>query len=239
MSIFLPESLKLEWTVVVSTLPQTPFLGTNIPFPTDSQGLPRKSSKFLRKSWDSRQFLQYQKSTLRRQHAHRETMGLEGGVSSLGCKGRNYRWGVVKFLGWWNFSEQIWGGILLIGSKISPQMAGARKNFAAGIAIADQCRHLLICFTESRKYPAYEDVRTQWAATASFAGLFILIVWLYLVLQLVRHHGETALFKSFLSFFLGFRRPNLITGLSGWRAPDWPLRTQETVSDRRTGAYLV
>jgi len=24
----------------------------------------------------------------------------------------------------------------------------------------------------------------------------------------------------FLSFFLGFRRPNLITGLSGWRAPD-------------------
>jgi hypothetical protein len=24
----------------------------------------------------------------------------------------------------------------------------------------------------------------------------------------------------FLSFFLGFRRPNLITGLSGWRTPD-------------------
>jgi len=39
-----------------------------------------------------------------------------------------------------------------------------------------------------------------------------------------------------LSFFLGFRRPNLITGLSGWRAPDWPLRTQEPVPDRRTGA---
>jgi len=25
----------------------------------------------------------------------------------------------------------------------------------------------------------------------------------------------------FLSFFLGFRRPNLITGLSGWRTPDY------------------
>ena len=24
----------------------------------------------------------------------------------------------------------------------------------------------------------------------------------------------------FLSFFLGFRRPNLITGLSGWRTPN-------------------
>jgi len=24
----------------------------------------------------------------------------------------------------------------------------------------------------------------------------------------------------FFSFFLGFRRPNLITGLSGWRTPD-------------------
>jgi len=26
--------------------------------------------------------------------------------------------------------------------------------------------------------------------------------------------------RFFLSFFLGFRRPNLITGLSGWRTPD-------------------
>jgi len=26
--------------------------------------------------------------------------------------------------------------------------------------------------------------------------------------------------EVFLSFFLGFRRHNLITGLSGWRAPD-------------------
>ena len=31
----------------------------------------------------------------------------------------------------------------------------------------------------------------------------------------------TLLFSNcFLSFFLGFRRPNLITGLSGWRAPN-------------------
>jgi len=26
--------------------------------------------------------------------------------------------------------------------------------------------------------------------------------------------------RSFLSFFVGFRRPNLITGLSRWRTPD-------------------
>jgi len=33
----------------------------------------------------------------------------------------------------------------------------------------------------------------------------------------------------FLSFFVGFRRPNLITGLSGCRTPNWPLMTKETV----------
>ena len=43
------------------------------------------------------------------------------------------------------------------------------------------------------------------------------------------------------SFFLGFRRPNLITGLSGLRTPDLPLRTQEPVPDRRGGLehYLI
>ena len=47
------------------------------------------------------------------------------------------------------------------------------------------------------------------------------------------------LFLGFLSFFLGFRRPNLFTGLSGWRATDSPLGTQEPVPDQRTGVYLV
>jgi len=37
----------------------------------------------------------------------------------------------------------------------------------------------------------------------------------------------------YLSFFLYFWRPNPITGLSGWWTPDEPLRTQETVLDRR------
>jgi len=37
---------------------------------------------------------------------------------------------------------------------------------------------------------------------------------------------------SFLSFFLGGRRPNIITRLSGWWAPDQPLRTQKTVLGR-------
>ena len=49
----------------------------------------------------------------------------------------------------------------------------------------------------------------------------------------------TCLKTFFLSFFLGFRRPNLITGLSGWRTPDQPLRTQEPVPDRRIGDHLV
>jgi len=39
-----------------------------------------------------------------------------------------------------------------------------------------------------------------------------------------------------LSFFLGCRRPNLITGLSGWQAQNQLLRTQEPVPDWRTRA---
>jgi len=41
--------------------------------------------------------------------------------------------------------------------------------------------------------------------------------------------------SCFLSW-VGIRRPNLITELSGWPAPDSALRTQEPVLDRRTGA---
>ena len=41
-----------------------------------------------------------------------------------------------------------------------------------------------------------------------------------------REKGHNVLFLSFFlhffrSFFLGFRRPNLITGLSGWGTPDY------------------
>ena len=43
----------------------------------------------------------------------------------------------------------------------------------------------------------------------------------------------------FLPFFRGFRRPNLINGPSKWRASNWPLRTQEPVPDRRTGALPI
>ena len=45
-----------------------------------------------------------------------------------------------------------------------------------------------------------------------------------------------ALSRVFVCFFLSFRRPKPITGLSGWPAPDQPLRTQELVPYRRTGA---
>ena len=39
---------------------------------------------------------------------------------------------------------------------------------------------------------------------------------------------------TFLSFLLYFWRPNSITALSKWWTPDWPLRTQEIVPNRRT-----
>jgi len=67
----------------------------------------------------------------------------------------------------------------------SPHSNGSCAQAAAGIAVPDQCRHLLIC---SAMYP-------RWAPAASFAWFCILIVLLYLFLQLLRHHGGTALFK--------------------------------------------
>ena len=51
-------------------------------------------------------------------HLHREMMGLEGGVSSLGGKGRNYGWGVVKFSGMTKFHWAI--------SDFSPKYLGKR-----------------------------------------------------------------------------------------------------------------
>jgi len=79
------------------------------------------------------------------------------------------------------FLPQIFGGkILLIGSKIQPpQMAAARKA-AAGIAAADQCRHLLICFSESPKYPAREVVRKRPrighnGPVGTLSGLFLFV----------------------------------------------------------------
>jgi len=67
---------------------------------------------------------------------------------------------------------------------------------------------------------------------------------------------ESQLYCFFFSFFLGFRRPDHclfclfclfvwvskthpITGLSGWRTPDEPLRTPEPVPDRRIGALPI
>jgi len=75
------------------------------------------------------------------------------------------------------YPPQIFGGGLL-GATPPPKKAAAHKA-AAGIAAADQCRHLLVCFA---MYP-------RWAPAASFARFCILIVWLYLFLQLLRRHG--------------------------------------------------
>jgi len=50
-------------------------------------------------------------------------------------------------------------------------------------------------------------------------------------LSLINKESTTTFFLS----VLGFEDPlNLITGLSGWRTPDQPLRTHEPVPDRRT-----
>jgi len=91
------------------------------------------------------------------------------------------------------FLPQIFGGggILLIGSKQPLQMAAARKA-AAGIAAADQCRHLLICLT----------MCPRWTPAASFAGFCILIVLLYFSLQPLCRHGGRALFKSMQNSFV-------------------------------------
>jgi len=44
------------------------------------------------------------------------------------------------------FVSQIFGGvILLIESKLTPPNGSCAQD-AAGIGVADQCRHLLVCF---------------------------------------------------------------------------------------------
>jgi len=96
---------------------------------------------------------------------HRETMGLEGVVSSFGSKGQHCMggggiFGDVKFQ-WANsdFCPKYWGGGgLLPMSKIPPQN-GSCAQASAGIAVTDQCRHLLIRFAKSQKYPTCEVVR--------------------------------------------------------------------------------
>jgi len=55
------------------------------------------------------------------------------------------------------------------------------------------------------------------------------IGFFFVVVLLCRHTASPPKYSRIanvlvLSFFLCFIRPNLITGLSGWRAPDQPLR---------------
>ena len=73
-------------------------------------------------------------------------MGLKGGGSSLGVEGRNYGVGGEIYVRNFRFVPQIFGGVILLSkSKINPPN-GSCAHDAAGIAVADQCRHLLICF---------------------------------------------------------------------------------------------
>jgi len=43
--------------------------------------------------------------------------------------------------------------------------------------------------------------------------------------------ASTGVYTKHSFFLLGFRRPNLITGLSGWQAPDLPLNIHNGFAD--------
>ena len=84
------------------------------------------------------------------------------------------------------FVSQTFGMVIfLIESKLTPPNGSCAQD-AAGTGVADQCTHLLVYFAMCPRL----------ALTASFACFYNLIVLLYLFLQLLRHHGRTALFKS-------------------------------------------
>jgi len=90
---------------------------------------------------------------------HRETKGLEGGVSSFGDEGRNYGGGGEIYVRNFRFVPQKFGGvILLIESKLTPPN-GSYAQDVAGTGVADECRHLLVCFA----------MRPRLAPAASFA----------------------------------------------------------------------
>jgi len=70
-------------------------------------------------------------------------MGLEGGVSSLGVEGRNYGGGGEISVRNFRFVPQIFGGVISLSMiKITPPNGSCAQD-AAGIGVADHCRHLL------------------------------------------------------------------------------------------------
>jgi len=79
----------------------------------------------------------------------------------------------------------IGGGYFSLYEQNSPPNGSCEQD-AAGIAVADQCRHL----------PTFFAMCPRLAPATSFASFYNLIVLLYLFLQLLRRHGGTALFKS-------------------------------------------
>jgi len=79
-------------------------------------------------------------------YIHRETKGLEGGVSSLGDEGQNHGGAGEIEVRNVRFDPQTFGGvILLIESKLTPPNGSCAQD-AAGIGVADQCRRSLECF---------------------------------------------------------------------------------------------
>jgi len=83
-------------------------------------------------------------------HFHRETMGLEGGVSSLGGKGWNYGWGVVKFLGMIKFQ---WANSVVVQINLPPRSCRFPMN---------------LVLRESARLPQEQCLIDFWGATAIF-----------------------------------------------------------------------
>jgi len=59
-------------------------------------------------------------------------MSLEGWVSSLGVESRNYRGGGEIYVRNFGFVPQIFGGVILLSSKITPQIVALLIAFTIG-----------------------------------------------------------------------------------------------------------
>jgi len=100
---------------------------------------------------------------------HGETMVWKGGILAWCSRPKLWR-GVVK---WYNSRRQfqicspnIWGCYCAPYEQNNPPNGSCAQD-AAGIAVIDQCRHLLICFA----------MRSWWAPAASFAWFCNMYDW--------------------------------------------------------------
>ena len=95
---------------------------------------------------------------------------MERGVSSLGDEGRNYGGCGEIYVRNFRFVPQKFGGvILLIESKLTPPNGSCAQD-AVGTGVADQYRHLLVCFAESQKHFTFGVFRGVQTCTVEGVG---------------------------------------------------------------------